>query len=171
MIGRSIVITESADLHLVWQEDRIYIKPLPGYITDYGVGEDVLCPDHALSEAATGFLLSYLWLICHRSDFEIAIKYMLIPANTTWECWIKWSRAAFERISPRYMYGELRLPRLNLIYRLCTVTTSFTTLIKGYSYGYRNYNTFIIRNFAWLLTVIVYITVVLTAMQVGLGTS
>ena len=73
MIGRSIVITESVDLHLVWQEDRIYIKPLPDYITNHSVWEKVLCQDNALYEVGAGFLLSYLWLICHRSDFEVAL--------------------------------------------------------------------------------------------------
>lgn len=45
-----------------------------------------------------------------------------------------------------------------------------TNLIRGHLYGYHNYSSFVLRNFAWLLTVIIYITLVLTAMQVGFGT-
>jgi len=44
-------------------------------------------------------------------------------------------------------------------------------LIRGYHYGYHQYSTFVERNFAWVLTAIIYITIVLTAMQVGLVTT
>jgi len=35
-------------------------------------------------------------------------------------------------INPRYLYGELRLSRLNLINRCCSATTNFSTFIRGY---------------------------------------
>jgi uncharacterized membrane protein YcjF (UPF0283 family) len=73
-------------------------------------------------------------------------------------------------VNPRYLYGELRLGRLNWIYRLCFETVSITNLLRGYEYGYHEYSTFVQRNFAWLLTIIVYVTLVLLAMQVGLAT-
>ena len=37
-------------------------------------------------------------------------------------------------------------------------------------YGYNRFSEFAQRNFAWLLVAFVYITIVLTAMQVGLAT-
>jgi hypothetical protein len=74
-------------------------------------------------------------------------------------------------ISPRYPYGKLRLGRVNLIYWVCHRTRSPKTFIRGYLYVYRKYSSFVEQNFAWVLTAIVYITIVLTAMQVGLGTT
>lgn len=32
--GRHVVVTEEADLHLVWYKDIIYIKPLPLWLLD-----------------------------------------------------------------------------------------------------------------------------------------
>lgn len=179
MIGRKIIITERADLHLLWQDDRLYLKPLPDYLLSYHVWERTLLKDQNLSENAKGFLLSYLWLIHQKSDFVIAQRENLVSNDLTWEQWTVFSTAIFPNIvsnslegtSPRYLYGELRLGRVNLIYRLCRNTRNSKTLIRGYFYGYHTYSSFIEQNFAWVLTVIVYITIVLTAMQVGLGTT
>jgi hypothetical protein len=178
MIGRDILVTERADVHLVWRGNCIYLKPLPGYLMDYNIWKDILCQDRALYEDGNGFLLSYMWLVCHKSDLKIAHEKGLIPSELSWESWVGFSRAVLSKlhhetlqdVSPRYLYGELRLPRLNLIYRFCSKTTNPTILIRGYQYSYHQYSTFVQRNFAWLLTAVVYITVVLTAMQVGLAT-
>jgi hypothetical protein len=43
--------------------------------------------------------------------------------------------------------------------------------MRGYLYGYHKYSSFLSQNFAWVVTATVYVTIVLTAMQVGLGTS
>ena len=98
--------------------------------------------------------------------------------HVTWPIWSDFSKVVsssldlttFQGISPRYIYGELRLSRINSIYRLCSRTKNFTTFLRGYEYGYHEYGTFIERNFAWFLTLVVYIGLVLTAMQLGLGT-
>lgn len=179
MIGRKIVITERADLHLLWRDDRLFLKPLPDYLLSYKVWEETLKEDRDLSENAKGFLLSYLWLIRQKSDFVVAQSENLVSNDLIWEQWTTFSAAIFpnvvttqfEGISPRYLYGELRLGRVNLIYRLCRKTRSSKTFLRGYFYGYHTYSSFIEQNFAWVLTVIVYITIVLTAMQVGLGTT
>ena len=179
MIDRKITITERADLHLLWHDDCLYLKPLPDYLLSYGIWEAALVKDRILSENAKGFLLSYLWLIRQKSDFLIAQGENLISKDLTWEHWTTFVTAvfsnvvsdSFDGISPRYLYGELRLGRVNLIYRLCHNTRSPKTLIRGHFYGYHTYSSFIGQNFAWVLTVIVYITIVLTAMQVGLATS
>ena len=179
MIDRKIMITERADLHLLWHDDRLYLKPLPDYLLSYGIWEAALLKDGILSENAKGFLLSYLWLIRQKSDFLIAQGENLVSKDLTWEHWTTFVTAvfsnivsdSFDGISPRYLYGELRLGRLNLIHRLCSNTRSPRTLIRGHFYGYHTYGSFIGKNFAWVLTVIVYITIVLTAMQVGLATT
>ena len=179
MIGRNIVITERADLHLLWRDDRLFLKPLPDYLLSYNIWEDTLRKDRDLSENAKGFLLSYLWLIRQKSDFVVAQRENLVSNELTWEHWTTFSSAifpnvvttGFEGVTPRYLYGELRLGRVNLIYRLCHKTRSSKTFLRGYFYGYHTFSSFIEQNFAWVLTVIVYITIVLTAMQVGLGTT
>ena len=179
VIDRKIMITEQADLHLLWRDDRLHLKPLPDYLLSYDVWEGTLTRHSNLSENAKGFLLSYLWLIRQKSDFLIAQRENLISGDLTWDDWVSFSTAVFpnifsknlDGINPRYLYGELRLGRVNLIYRLCRNTRNFGTFVRGYSYGYHTYASFITRNFAWVLTVIVYITIVLTAMQVGLATT
>ena len=187
MIDRKITITERADLHLLWQDQRLFVKPLPDYLLSHDIWEKTLVKDDAFSENARGFLLSYLWLIRRKSDFLIAQRADLVSNNLTWAQWTSFSAAIVSNISPRvldgisprvlvgisprYLYGELRLGRVNLIYRLCRKTKSLRTFVRGYFYGYHTYSSFIRQNFAWVLTVVVYITIVLTAMQVGLGTT
>lgn len=179
MLGRRIVITERADLHLLWRDDRLYLKPLPDYLLCHKIWEDALPEDRDLPQNARGFLLSYLWLIRQKSDFVIARRENLVSSDLMWEQWTSFSSAIFnsidpaglQGISPRYLYGELRLARVNWIYRLCHNTIDSETFIRGYLYGYQGYSSFIAQNFAWVLTAIVYVTIVLTAMQVGLATT
>jgi hypothetical protein len=72
MIGRQIAITERAHLHLLWGDSTIFLKPLPDYLMTYNMWHDLLCREQGLFEDANGFLLSYMWLICHKSDLKIA---------------------------------------------------------------------------------------------------
>ncbi|KAJ0415183.1 hypothetical protein BJY00DRAFT_305047 [Aspergillus carlsbadensis] len=179
MVGRQIVITERADLHLVWRGSTVYLKPLPDYLLSHSLWTQILCTEEALFENAKGFLFSYSWLVCSKSDLRIAHEHGLISDEIDWGTWTSFSAAVISSIdldtlsdiNPRYIYGELRLSRLNMICRFCRNTSSFLTKIRGYEYSYHQYSTVLERNFAWVLTVIVYVTVVLTAMQVGLATT
>ena len=176
--GRRIVITEYADCHLVWQKNTILVKPIPQLFMDYAMWSDHICQDSQLFEAASGFLLSYLWIICYESDLKIAHDTGLIPPKVDWSSWTTFTGSVIDKISydelrdinPRYLYGELRMDRLNLIYRWCSVTSDLTTFVRGYNYGYTSYSSFVQKNTAWFLVVIIYVTIVLTAMQVGLAT-
>lgn len=178
MLGREILITERADLHLVWHSNKIFIKPLPDYLLNYKVWINSLCTDSKLFQDANGFLLSYMWLVCRRSDWKVAKDKGLVPSGILWHQWVDFSRTVlrslyppdFTKVNPRYSHGELRLGRLDLIYRCCSKTTNMLTLIRGYDYGYHQYSTFVERNFAWVLTATIYLAIVLTAMQVGLAT-
>jgi hypothetical protein len=40
MLGREVIITEQADLHLLWREHWLYLKPLPDFLTDRAVWKD-----------------------------------------------------------------------------------------------------------------------------------
>ncbi|KAL9040586.1 MAG: hypothetical protein Q9214_004429 [Letrouitia sp. 1 TL-2023] len=178
MLHRKIIVTERADLHLLWQDDWIFIKPLPDYIMSHGVWSRAIQQNQTTFNSARGFLLSYLWLINRESDFAVAQSEKLISNQLKWEQWRLFSATiapnlafeAFKDISPRYRYGELRLNRINWIYRLCSKTRNLQRFARGYFYTYRRYTTFLQRNFAWVLTAIAYVAIMLSAMQVGLGT-
>ena len=71
----------------------------------------------------------------------------------------------YDRIDDRFIYGELRLSRLNKIYRL-----KQGAIARGYMAQWHQYGTFLQDNLVWVASAIIYITIVLTAMQVGLAT-
>ena len=71
------------------------------------------------------------------------------------------------QVNRRYHHGVLLLDRLNSIYRIKYFTTHFR---RGYLYGYRPYTPFFERRFSWALIPFgVFLTVILSAMQVGTG--
>lgn len=126
--GRQIIITENPELHLVWYYDRVFVKPLPKFLLSHAFWECYLCSDSSpieagqrqlIRQAATGFIRSYAFLICHRSDFDLAKRdgQRLVPKKVKYSSLIKFL-SEFESIpdnevSPRFHYGELRLSRLN----------------------------------------------------------
>ncbi len=173
MIDREILVTEQIDFHLLWQESRIFIKPLPEFLMDHDFWTKNLCSNQKDHKNACGLLLSYTWLVCYQSDLKIAKDHGLLPAWMTWTEWIAFTRTFFDAVdheslnnfNERYQYGELRLGRINWIYRL-----TFRNFMRGYLYSYNRFSVFLSRNFAWLAVAFLYITVVLSAMQVGLST-
>lgn len=68
-------------------------------------------------------------------------------------------------IHKRFLYGELRLDRLNKIYRFARFD-----FLRGYLQEYHDYADFFGSNLAWVASAIVYVAIILTAMQVGLAT-
>lgn len=178
MLGRELVITEQVDLHMVRQESRIFLKPLPEFLLSADFWNTHIGRDVHLHECACGFLLSYVWLVCSKSDLRVAQRGGLLDSEITWEGWRSFTRTllssidttTLKGINQRYHYGELRLSRLNWIHRMSSKKPSLTRMIRGYMYEYNQYSEFARRNFAWVIVVFVYITIVLTAMQVGLAT-
>ena len=135
-----------------------------------------VCSDKELHRCACGFVLSYAWLICYQSDLAIAKEVGLIPQTVEWLPWTRFIQDFISRVNPetfelvhdRYKFGELRLSRLNTLYRFTGL--SLEHFISGYMSSSTWYKAFFSRNFAWLLAVFVYITVILSALQVGLAT-
>ena len=125
--GRSIIISEDPGLHLLWIDDRVYIKPIPAYLLSHAFWIFLLSEHYSpgfchsrdnLSRSARGFLRTYTHLIAHESDFQLAKTHSLIPAEVNWKAWSLFSASLRENItnadvSPRYHFGELRLSRLN----------------------------------------------------------
>ncbi|KUL81415.1 hypothetical protein ZTR_10223, partial [Talaromyces verruculosus] len=123
--GRQIVITEDPRLHLVWIDNRIFLKPLPRYLTSYAFWDMVMSDPSKhgvtvkLRKAAIGYLRTYFYLIRYESDLRIAQDPAvgLVPADVTWSQYCRFS-AHFDditddEVSGRYHYGEIRLTRLN----------------------------------------------------------
>jgi hypothetical protein len=180
VLSREITITENVELHLVWSKSRIFIKPIPRWLIDPDFWSTYLIPQETeldarqklLAESALGFLFTYTALISYESDFVIAQEKGLIPKTILWEAWRAFAAEilqnhSYNSVNLRYWYGELRLSRLNKIYRF-----RLGHIFRGYSKvsSHFSYNDLLHDNFAVLAIAITYIAVVLTAMQVGLAT-
>ena len=176
-LGRAIIAMEQIDLHLLWFRDRIYIKPLPRFLLSINFWKKYLVVNPEIYHDAMGLLASYMWLIGHESDFAIAKDKRLVPPELTWSEWLSVVQMVLGQKSlnrsmqiERYQYGELRLERINTIYRFMPGVPN-RSLIRGYYREYyTEYSTFFQRNFAWLVAIFAVITIVLGAMQVGLQT-
>ena len=171
LMKRDIVITENIDLHLIWFDTTYYVKPLPEWLLSWNFYKQELCKEKDLFQAANGFLRTYTKLVRYPCDFRIARDMGLLPGSL--EKWEDWSRMvasirrdgldiADQDMSKRYRYGELRLRRLNVI---CHVFQR-----QHYHSIYVQYDQFFSSNFAWLLLFVVYLSVILSAMQVILST-
>ncbi|KAI8625365.1 hypothetical protein F5Y19DRAFT_450464 [Xylariaceae sp. FL1651] len=172
VISREITVTERPELHLVWSNKRIFLKPLPSWLLDPDFWASHLLHDASLARCARGFLFSYTALIAYESDFRLAQEKGLLPPALTWVGWKELVKEVLQNYdpalaNPRYWYGELRLGRLNTIYRL---RKGF--IFRGYSKvaAHTIYVDLLRDNFAVLATVLGYVVIVLTSLQVGLGT-
>ena len=169
MKARDILVTEQMDLHLVWAPKQMYIKPIPRFLLDAGFWEKHICHEFELYACALGFLRSYTALIQHESDYRIAIENHLLPDEVSWSQWALLVEQLLEHsdrtpVNKRFIYGELRLGRLNSIYRFGKGR------FRGYLYTSTTYSDFLRGNLKSLLTLFAYATIVLSALQVGLGT-
>ena len=123
-----------------------------------------------LRSIALGFLFSYAALISRESDFVIAKDKGLLPQEGDLPRWTDWRKFVEEILSPtvykdvhrRFYYGELRLGRLNAIYLFLK--------LGYYMNQWPTYDNFFRDQMGWLAATTIYIAIVLTAMQLGLGT-
>ncbi|KAK7426296.1 hypothetical protein QQZ08_007197 [Neonectria magnoliae] len=199
-IGRDIMVDERLDMHLVWHTGLIFVKPLPRFLlcsafwlrylsgsphpdttcscndasaeAQESKPDQAVCKRLAIRKRALGLLVSYIALIRYESDFYIAQERHLLPKELTWSAWGIMTREVmrmknmYSHIDQRFVYGELRLSRLNKIYRLYP-----PLFLTGYIRAWQRYNEFWNQTFAVLASLIVYIAIVLGAMQVGLATN
>lgn len=187
LLRREIVISERMDMHLVWGRGCLFLKPIPRFILmpefwDTGFPDDPVGEGHrgdrrpgthrSLRECAFGFLVSYAALVAHESDFLIAQEKHLIPAEVTWRKWrifvyqiLTSSETAHWEVADRFVYGELRLTRLNLIYFFIGSVT------RVYLQRWNSYGSFFKENTQVVIAATAYIVVILSALQVGLATT
>ena len=174
---RNIVVTEDPKLHLVWINDRIFVKPLPRYLTSYTFWRDYLV-DHGnvttrnrydhVRKAALGYLRTYFYLVTSESDFYIAQDpdLHLIPAGINWEQFCNFTtdlvKISDRDVSERYAYGEIRLTRLNFYAPLLLGKSHFQRV----NYQYREYFAYF---YAPILFVIGITSVFLGGLQVAVA--
>lgn len=180
LMGRRILLTERPDEHLVWHDGEMFLKPLPDYLLCHAFWEQHLFDkDPKVHASAAGLLLSYAWLIQHRSDFAIARELTLLPEGFEFAAWTRlmtefMSNVDLEtmaQVDRRYKFGELRLSRLNSLTRLRNLLFGRVTFARGHMNFPKRYTTFFKTRFGWLLAAFAYISVILSTLQVGLGTA
>ncbi|KAF1970739.1 hypothetical protein BU23DRAFT_556461 [Bimuria novae-zelandiae CBS 107.79] len=172
MLQMEVLPTQQMDLHLVRFSNKLIIKPLAEYMLSHDFWTQYLCEDEELHKTACGFLLSYIWLLNTPLDLKMAHELYIIPSFVTWHWWKAFVTEfvehidirALDQVNKRFHFGDLRLGRINSIYRIRYATTHF---VRGYLYGYNRYVVFFQRKFSWILIVFVFFSLVLAAMQVG----
>lgn len=188
-LGREIAITDRMDLHLVWTSRRLFLKPVPAFLLDPDFWESNLqCPPACTHQTplmdscrqnlrlvAIGFLYTYVCLVASENDFHVAQEKRLLPQKKDsspihWAAWKILARELLRghdpnMVHPRFLRAELRLSRINIIHRL-----THAPFINPYIRGWNSYSDVFRDNLAWIATIIVFVTFVLTAMQVGLAT-
>lgn len=174
MMSFDILYTQQMDLHLLKFSNKLILKPLPEWLLSAEFWAEYLCADEELHKSACGFLVSYVWLVTTPLDLKLAHEHDLLPGWITWLWWKEFVTDFYghvdvntlHQVNKRYQFGELRLSRINSIYRSRFFTTHF---IRGYLYGYNRYVVFFQRNFGWILIVFAFFSLVLSAMQVGVS--
>lgn len=164
VIRRDIVLTERAQLHLVWFEKTIHVKRLDDELLHWTYFSKVVCGDETVHRAASGFLLSYARLIEFPSDLEIAKTHGLISKDIAWKKWHAFRTSVLDHLADRdihdrYEYGELRLSRLNQIYRMKLLGLSYFNI-------HRDYSSYFGTNYVTLVALFALVSVALSAMQV-----
>lgn len=169
---RTIIITEDPKLHLVWIQDRIFIKPLPKYLASYVFWNDYISgsdDDEGRSNRirawALGYFRTYYYLIKYESDFRIAQdpSLCLIPPGVTWEQFCNFTSGLVSiqdrDVSERYSYGEIRLTRLNF----------YAPFLLGKSHFQRveyQYGAYFARFYGPILFFVAFLAIILSGLQV-----
>ena len=142
-LRREIVIAEELDLHLVWAKSRIFIKPLPDFLLNYDFWENHISCEPQLHRAACGLLYSYCGLIRFGHDLQVAQENHLINTNFDYRAWTEFTRTIVSTLDPhdsntmekRFRYGELRLNRLDTVYRYSPQDFSVSSMLQGFPHA------------------------------------
>ncbi|CAD6441287.1 6ffb112b-b6d0-424b-b9ed-5ceac955cd36-CDS [Sclerotinia trifoliorum] len=172
--GRNIILTENPGLHLLWFDNRVFIKPIPKYLLSHAFWDYYLMPTNPpriqepvrkeLIQAAYGMLRSFAILIKHESDFALATRKenQLIPDNISYASFINFIdrfQITDNQVSPRYQYGELRLMRLNFWSRIFLLRFNYHKV--EWAYG-----AYFARYYGPILFIFGVFSLLLSAMQV-----
>ncbi|KAK1776414.1 hypothetical protein QBC45DRAFT_395174 [Copromyces sp. CBS 386.78] len=130
---------------------------------------DVMVSTNVKEELALGLLYSYVAPIQHESDLETAKEKGVLPKGISWP---KWRLFVHDFLDPnsryqpihhnmavRFIYGELGLNRLDMIFFLTKPLT------LGFMPLWTWYGDFVVNNSRWIIGGTAWIVVVLSAMQ------
>ncbi|KAJ5938333.1 hypothetical protein N7466_001467 [Penicillium verhagenii] len=174
--GRQIIVTEDPRLHLVWIDDRIFLKPLPRYMTSYVFWDTFMSdqskhgPAAKLRMAALGYLRTYFYLIQYESDLRVAQDpaLCLVPEDVTWSQFCRitacFNDITDNEVSGRYHYGEIRLTRLNY----------YAPFLLGEGHYQRvnhQYRAYFARIQGPVISAFAFFSILLNCMQVSLAAS
>lgn len=143
LLRREVVLVEQLDLHMVWAKSRIFIKPLPDFLLNYDFWRNHIFSQPQLHRAACGLLYSYCGLIRFGHDFQLAQEYRLISTKFDYRAWTEFTRTVLSTLDPsdssnmdkRFRYGELRLNRLDTIYRYSPQEFSISSMLQGFPHA------------------------------------
>ncbi|TPX06994.1 uncharacterized protein E0L32_011062 [Thyridium curvatum] len=127
------------------------------------------CARRRLRSCALGLLYSYAALVSHESDFHLARRHDLLPAELCWQAWralvaqLLADGGIRDRVHRRFLYGELRLRRLREMGQLWR--GGVLRVVVG---RLDRFAGFFQDNVRWLASLVAFIAVVLSALQVGL---
>ncbi|KAK8182135.1 hypothetical protein BC567DRAFT_158383 [Phyllosticta citribraziliensis] len=171
--GREITVTERPELHLVWHDKRIFIKPIPPFLLSSAFwkacfakdarteGEDLEAEN--IHRSLLGFMRSYRFLIQYPSDFALAVQKGLVPPKIDFASFIRFMEdfdVDDADVSRRFQYGDLRLGRLNFWAKFVLGEFSF---FKAYG----NYDAYFGRFYGPLLFIFGLLTIMINAIQLG----
>ncbi|KAH7172983.1 hypothetical protein DER46DRAFT_697803 [Fusarium sp. MPI-SDFR-AT-0072] len=179
LYGRKIVCAQQADLHLLWDDSRLFVKPCPDHLLSFDFWERYLCcGDASLWATAAGMVQSYAWLIQDKSDWKIAQAEGILSESITWDRWTAFVssfsghlEAQDLDVNPRFKYGNLRLTRIQWIWRFRSRTGGVHAFVNGYLNPYSSYRDFFNQMVAPITVATVYFALILAAMQVRLATT
>jgi hypothetical protein len=173
--GRTIIVTENVEMHMLWINDRIYLKSIPRFLLSYAFWDFYLGTRNTgltdaqkieVGKAARGYLRSYAYLIRRKLDFQIAQEKGLIPPRIKFSKFVTFIRGfetlENEDISLRYSYGELRLGRLNLWAWLALGRPNYYKTV-------RHYGDYLAQFYGPVLFIFGIFSVILSSMQVALA--
>ena len=81
LIGRRVVVVEDLNLHLLWIDASLFVKPLPDFLLCYDIWERIISREREFLPGAVGMLLSYIWLIRSKSDLRCVQIYSFCVRN------------------------------------------------------------------------------------------
>lgn len=170
VLDSKITVAENPELHCVWDNDRIFFKPIPLYLTSYAFWLYILASPSEdakiLLASSIGLLRSYAKLIRHYSDFALAQRHHLLPLDWDFESLVlfldQFSAMPDAAVSRRFTIGAIQLQTLNAV-----------TFLRHGSMYYRihrnRYNAYFNRYYGPILFVFASFSVALSAMQVAIA--
>jgi hypothetical protein len=168
VLGREVVIAEQMRLHLTWGNTVLFLKPIPKVLLNHEFFAKNVSPNDITYQRAMGYLHTYLRLIKHESDFDLARKLRLLPENTTWDGWVKFTsdfpKFRKTKIPSRWNFGELRIHRINLVVQIFRLRP-----LRGWISLEKDSTQYFTPYFAIIAALFAVLSLVLSAFQVAMA--